>query len=346
MSKYYDGNYLLSLKDKNRELPEIYITEGNRTAGKSVFYKRHLINYYLKHEDVNKFIVIYRCKTDLSNCADAFFRDIGRIFYRGHNMTEKTLLNGNVIALLLDGNVCGYCVPLSMSSKLKRYSAMFVDVKHIFFDEYQEENNKYLSDEVSKLMSIHTTVARGDGEQRRRVPIYMVSNTVSILNPYNNALGINKMLKKDTKYLKGDGWVYERTWNESASEAIKNSGVSKAFAKSSYIKYASENVYLNDNLALIEKPAGTSEYYLSILYNGIWYNARRYASIMYISKGYDKTFPIKVCFNVNDVLDDRISMINNSGYIVQALRKYFECGCMRFADLECKNMAFDMLSYI
>lgn len=102
------------------------------------------------------------------------------------------------------------------------------------FDEYQDESNNYLPNEIDKLMSIHTSIARGDGKQSRRVPLYMASNTVSILNPYYQALGINKMLKRDTKILRGDGWVYERTYNENASKAFEGSAFNRAFSGSKY----------------------------------------------------------------------------------------------------------------
>ena len=206
MGKYYDCNYLLTLKDRNGNLPDIYITDGNRTAGKTVSFKRRLVDTFLKAKtDVNQFYLIYRYKTDMQSLSESFFTDIRRLFYQGHEMTEKKLFDGAVVMLLLDDKPCGYCLPLSLSAKIKRMSSIFVTVAHGFFDEYQDENNAYLPNEIDKLMSIHTSIARGDGKQSRRVPLYMASNTVSMLNPYYQALGINKMLKRDTKILRGDG---------------------------------------------------------------------------------------------------------------------------------------------
>ena len=347
MGKYYDCNYLLTLKDKNGNLPDIYITDGNRTAGKTVSFKKRLVDTFLKSKtDVNQFYLIYRYKTDMQSLADSFFTDIRRLFYQGHEMTEKKLFDGAVVMLLLDEKPCGYCLPLSLSAKIKRMSSIFVTVAHGFFDEYQDENNTYLPNEIDKLMSIHTSIARGDGKQSRRVPLYMASNTVSMLNPYYQALGINKMLKRDTKILRGDGWVYERTYNENAAQAFTGSAFNRAFASSKYYGHAAQNVYLNDNDALIARPSGANEYMLSIRYNNVWYSVRKYNTCVYVSEGADETYPRRVCFNYTDVVDDRAVMINSSNYIILTLRTYFHRGLMRFENLQCKNMVFDMLSFI
>ena len=310
-------------------------------------FKRRLVDTFLKAKtDVNQFYLIYRYKTDMQSLSESFFTDIRRLFYQGHEMTEKKLFDGAVVMLLLDDKPCGYCLPLSLSAKIKRMSSIFVTVAHGLFDEYQDENNAYLPNEIDKLMSIHTSIARGDGKQSRRVPLYMASNTVSMLNPYYQALGINKMLKRDTKILRGDGWVYERTYNENAAQAFTGSAFNRAFATSKYFGHAAENVYLNDNDALIERPNGANEYMLSIRYNNAWYSVRKYNACVYVSEGADGTYPRRVCFNYTDVIDDRAVMVNSSNYIILTLRTYFHRGLMRFENLQCKNMMFDMLSFM
>lgn len=342
---YYSCQYLLTLKDAKGNHPDIYISDGNRTAGKSVSWKKKLVDDFFKVKDVNQFFYLYRYKTDMQNVSEAFFNDVGRIFYKGHVMTEKKLFDGAIIQLFIDQSPCGFALPLSMASKIKRASALFIKVRHGFFDEYQSEDNNYLPNEIEKLMSIHTTIARGDGQQSRRVPLYMASNTVTILNPYYSALGISKKLKRNTKILRGDGWVFERTYNENAKKAFQSAGFNRAFSKSSYYEYASENVYLNDNTALINRPSGYSQYMLSVKYNGEWYNVRKYDSCVYVSEGADQTFPTRICFNVNDVTDDRAVRVTASNYIVILLRDYFNRGVVRFQNLNCKNMTLDLLSY-
>lgn len=346
-NKYYSCHYLLTLKDENGKLPEIYISDGNRTAGKTVSWKKHMTdNYFKEKSDINQFMMVFRNKYEMYGSSEAYIGDIGRLFYPGHEMTEKKIAEGMCVQYFMDGEPCGFGVSLSMANKYKRMSSLFVRVKHMFFDEYQDDGGRYLNGEVGLLMNLHTTVARGDGKQTRRVPLYMASNTVSTLNPYYDALGINKRLKSDTKILRGDGWVYERTYNESAMKAFQDSAFNNAFKDNYYFNHASENVYLNDNMALIEKPTGKSKYECSVKYNGLWYSIRKYESLMFVDEGADLSYPIRICFNVNDVTDDRVVMVGRSNFEVIRLREWFNTGRMRFKNLKCKNMALDLLAYI
>ena len=129
------------------------------------------------------------------------------------------------------GLSCGYAISLNNADQIKKYAHLFSDVARMIFDEFQSETNHYCSDEVEKLLSVHTSIARGQGEQIRYVPVFMLSNPVSIINPYYVELGISNRLKEDTKFLRGDGFVLEQGYIESASEAQKQSGFNRAFAK-------------------------------------------------------------------------------------------------------------------
>jgi hypothetical protein len=93
----------------------------------------------------------------------------------------------------------------------------------MIFDEFQSESNHYCSDEIKKFISIHTSVARGQGEQVRYVPVYMLSNPVSLINPYYVELGISNRLRDDTKFLRGHGFILEQGFIDSASVAQKES---------------------------------------------------------------------------------------------------------------------------
>jgi hypothetical protein len=95
----------------------------------------------------------------------------------------------------------------------------------MLFDEFQSESNHYCVDEIKKLLSVHTSIARGNGEQIRYVPVFMLSNPVSIINPYYVELGISNRLHDDTKFLKGDGYVLENGFIETASKAQQESGM-------------------------------------------------------------------------------------------------------------------------
>lgn len=344
MSAYYDGTKLLSMLDINGRKPEIYMCTTNRTGGKTTYFARLLVNRFLDKNE--KFCLIYRYNYELDDCAQKFFKDINGLFFKGKTMTSKRKASGIFHELYLDDKSCGYAVSLNSADQLKKYSHLFSDVARMFFDEFQSETNHYCPDEIKKLLSIHTSVARGQGEQIRYVPVYMCANPVSIINPYYVEMGISERLNDSTKFLKGDGFVLEQGFVESASEAQKESGFNRAFSKNSYVAYSSQCVYLNDSVAFIEKPVGASRYLATLRYKGCDYAIREFAEsgILYCDNRPDTSFKFKLTVTTDDHQINYVMLKRNDLFIAN-LRFFFERGCFRFKDLRCKEAVLKALSY-
>lgn len=192
MGQFYDGTKLLSMLDINGNKPEIYMCTSNRSAGKTTYFGRLCVNRFLKHGE--KFMLIYRFNYQLDDCADKFFKDINTLFFQGSIMQSKRRASGAYHELFLDEKSCGYAVSLNSADGLKNYSHLFSDTMRMMFDEFQSETNHYCSEELRKFISIHTSVSRGQGQQIRYVPVYMISNPVSIINPYYVEMGISARL--------------------------------------------------------------------------------------------------------------------------------------------------------
>lgn len=352
MQKYYDGTKLLSLKDINGNTPEIYICTTNRTGGKTTYFGRLCVNKWKANK--GKFCLVYRYNYELDGIADKFFKDIGRLFFPDLFMRSERRANGIYHELFIgkqnsedkNGVSCGYAISLNSADQIKKYSHLFSDVERMLFDEFQSETNHYCPDEIKKLLSVHTSIARGKGEQIRYVPLYMLSNPVSIINPYYVALGISERLKNDTKFLRGDGFVLEQGFVQSASEAQKQSGFNRAFAHENYVAYASEAIYLNDSKAFIEKPSGSSRYLCTLRYSGSDYAIREFPDVgfIYCDDRPDMTFKSKISVTTDDH-DINYVMLKRNEFFLINLRYYFEHGCFRFKDLRCKEAVLKALSY-
>lgn len=344
MPEYYDGTKLLSMLDLNNNKPEIYLCTTNRTGGKTTYFSRLCVNRWLdKHE---KFCLIYRFKYELDDCAEKFFKDIRGLFFHGKDMTSKAKAGGIFHELYLDKESCGYAIALNSADQIKKYSHVFSDVKRMLFDEFQSETNHYCSDEIRKFLSIHTSVARGQGEQTRYVPVYMLSNPVSIINPYYVEMGISARLRDDTKFLKGNGFVLEQGYVASASTAQKESGFNQAFAKNEYVAYSAECIYLNDNQAFIEKPKGMGRYIATLRYKGTDYAVREYAEhgILYCDDKPDSTYPGRLTVTTDDHNINYV-MLKRNAFFLENMRYFFEKGCFRFKDLRCKEAILKALAY-
>lgn len=344
MSSYYDGTKLLSLQDLNGKRPEIYLCTTNRTGGKTTYFSRLCVNRFLDKGE--KFCLVYRFKYELDDCSEKFFKDISTLFFEGHEMKSKSKAGGIFHELYLDEVSCGYAVSLNSAEQLKKYSHLFSDVERMFFDEFQSETNHYCGNEVQKLISLHTSIARGQSKQVRYVPLYMVGNTVSLLNPYYIELGIADRLRDNTKYLRGDGYVLEQGYVKSASDAQTESGFNRAFSNNKYVAYSTEAIYLSDNAAFIEKPKGSSKYLATIKYNGSDYAIREFAEqgIIYCDNKADMSFPGKITVTTDDHNINYVMLRRNDLFLMQ-LRFYFEKGCFRFRDLKCKEAILKALSY-
>lgn len=344
MGNYYDGTKLLSMNDLNGKKPEIYMCTTNRTGGKTTYFGRLCVNRFLDKGE--KFALIYRYNYELDDVADKFFKDIGVLFFKGMEMTANRRANGIFQELLLDEEPCGYAISLNSCDQIKKYSHLFSDVSRMIFDEFQSETNHYCSDEIKKLLSVHTSIARGQGEQVRYVPVYMLSNPVSLINPYYVELGISSRLKDDTKFLRGDGFVLEQGFLENASQAQLESGFNRAFSQNSYVAYAAQSVYLNDNTSFVERPNGKSRYIGTLKYMGSNFGLREFGEegFLYCDDRPDLSHPTKVTVTTEDHAINYV-MLKRNDFFITNLRYLFERGCFRFKDLRCKEAVLSALRY-
>lgn len=344
MGKYYDGTKLLSMLDINGNKPEIYMCTTNRTGGKTTYFGRLCINRFLNKGE--KFGLLYRYNYELDDIVDKFYKDLGSLFFPAYTMQSKRRAKGTFQELFLNDKSCGYALSLNNADQIKKYSHLFSDIQRMIFDEFQSETNHYCDNETKKFISIHTSIARGQGEQVRYVPVYMLSNTVSIINPYYVEMGISGRLKDDTKFLRGDGFVLEQGYIESASIEQKNSGFNRAFSKNSYTAYSSECVYLNDNKTFIEKPAGKSKYLCTLRYKGSDFALREYteSGLIYCDDKADSSFLTRISVTTDDHNINYV-MLKRNDFFLSNLRYFFEHGCFRFKDMRCKEAVLSALSY-
>lgn len=343
-TEYYDGTKLLSLMDINGNKPEVYICTSNRTAGKTTYFNRLCINNFLKKG--KKFCILYRFIHELDDCATKFFKDISGLFFPNHIMQSKKKAKGIYHELYFDDKCCGYAIAINSADNIKKYSHLFNDVELIILDEFQSETNKYCPNEINKFRSIHTSIARGNGEMVRYVPVILIGNPVSILNPYYVAMNICNRLNENVRFLKGNGYVLEQGHNENAEKAQLESGFNKAFNDDKYNAYSAQGVYLNDNLAFVDKPVGKSIYICTLRYDNQDFAIREYGEIgiIYCDDKSDKTFSTKISVTTDDHKINYVMLKRNDMFLLH-LRYLFEKGCFRFKNLKCKEAVLKALSY-
>ena len=347
---FYDGTKLLSLLDLNRQKPDIYICTSNRSAGKTTFFNRYAFNRFFKRSQ--KTVFLYRFNYELSGCADKIFREIGRLFFPDYQLFSKACGKGIYHELFIGKKTdaenwkntfapCGYAVALNNAEQVKKVSHLMADASLMIFDEFQSENGKYCPDEVQKFISLHTSLARGNGQQVKRLPVIMISNPVTIINPYYLLLGISDRLRSNTVFMRGDGYVLEQSFNQSASDAQKQSAFNRAFSDHKYVAYAGESVYLNDNQIFIERPTGRSYYLCTIKYDGKEYGVREFTelSVIYADAAPDPSCKYKIVCTIDDH-DTSCTLVKKSDPVIATMRWFFQKGRFRFSDQKAKSAVY------
>ena len=340
---YYDGTKLLNTLDLDGMKPAIYICTGNRTAGKTTYFNRYLINRFLKHGE--KFALLYRYDNRLKNCADKFFKDIKGLFFSDHDLRAEKREEGKFYELYLDNVPCGYVISLNAAASVKENSHYFSDIKRVLLDEYQSVDGRYVKNEINNFRSIQTSIARGQGEQSRYVQFILIGNAISLLNPYLVAFGLHNRIKKDTKYIRSHGLVMEITLNEAAAKAQTESRFNAAFVDDDYLAFEAQNIYLDDNAAFIEKPRGKSRYLGTLSYKGKDYALREFSAdgIVYCDDKPDASYPFKIAVTLPDHKINWV-MLKKNDVFFSGLRWYFNHGCFRFKNLQCKDAVFSALA--
>ena len=202
-----------------------------------------------------------------------------------------------------------------------------------------------MKNEVEKLQSLLITVARGGGEQmRKNVKCFLLGNNISMLNPYSVFFGFPQRLKKDTRFLRGHGWIAKFNFNESASNALKESGIFRAF-NSDYMKTSADNVTLWKEDEFICKPSGKTKYLFTIKHNNSFFGVREDVNscLVYVTAKHDPSCYNILTFNDNQHGANTIRL-EKSSFTFKRIKSAYNNGLLRCENLVAKNVIIDILS--
>lgn len=346
---YYSLYQIYQKKDLKGNKPGIFIITGNRTAGKTTAVLLQLLEEF--KETGKRFIIMYRQRYELIDSSKQFADCLNLYPEFGHAMIDKSIVGGMMREYWLypqhdsDHPVsCGYGIFLKNPDVIKKYSAMFADCWNILFDEFQTETGKYLENELDKFQSVYMSVSRGGGNQSRGVNVYLLSNDVTLMNPYFIRFGIHKRLKKDTRFIRGDGWIFQYEVNRSAIEALEKNAVNVAFKDTGYSKYSRGIGQLYATSSFISKIPSVSRYIFTIKFNDKEYGVRECVDdgILHISSRVEPNCLTTLVYKQSDYNENNKLMVKNS-IVWKRLKMSYEANILRFDDIATKNDIFDIL---
>lgn len=313
---------------------------GMRGGGKTYGSLKYCIEQHLKYKKngINwQFVYVRRYKTELEKLS--IMRG-GRLFKAVEKEFPTHTFKAESNTLYCDNEIIGYTQALNVASLLK--SDPHPDVMMIVFDEFIIDNTgtyHYLKDEVTKFLDLYETIARG-----RNVPVFFLSNAVSITNPYFDYWHLNKPKGEIQRF--GDEILVQNFISQALSTSRKESRFGKIIKGTEYAEYAFDNAWLLDNEDFIAHKTQRSEYYLSLRYKdnwiGIWVD--RVQWLFFISNDTDLQYPLKYSVTTDDHKPN--IMLLNAGKKLPWLKQLIEAyqkGCVRYENMKLKNWFRDIM---
>lgn len=323
MSIFYDYQKVLSYN----ALLNIII--GERGVGKTYGAKKFVINRFKnKHK---QFAYIRRYESDLetsvgSTSNNKFFEQIKNEFPNDEFSISKSK---KVRSLKINGQICGYALPLSSADSLK--SSTYENVDIIIYDEFmlkEGSTQHYLSNEPEIILDLIETIGR-----LRDIRIFCLGNAISTTCPLMRYFDLTLPYNSDIKTFKDGLILVNYIKNEEYRKVKKESRFGKLIEGTRYGKYAIDNEFLTESKTFIKKKDSNVRFFFIFILNGInfgvWSDFKTQS--LYISHDIDPNCPVKFAFTENDHnLSTILVKSRTNGYfklIVEAYRNarlYFE----------------------
>ena len=306
----------------------INMVMGARGLGKTYGAKKFALkNAVNKHE---KFIYLRRYNTELKQIS-TFFDDIQHEF-PGHEFK----LQGRTAVCRVIGDKkwqeIGYFLALSTAGNVK--SVPFPDVTTILFDEFIIETgmSRYLPDEVTKFLDFYSTVDRYQDNTR----VLMMSNSVSIMNPYFAQWRIMPGDHEIQRF--GEGFICAHfVDSEQFAKEIANTRFGKFILKhdSRYAEYAVNNEFRDNDDRLVCRKTGEARYKYTIRCDAGSFSVWEAIHAVFIQRRRPKSNEVLYTLT-DDVREGEIGLVT-SDYMVRWLRAQYRRGRCFFDSAASRN---------
>lgn len=287
MSDYYDWNKTISFD------ADVTMVVGARGIGKTYGLRLQFIRDYIK--DGSRFVELVRHKNELSDFASTYFdriidnEEFPEYTFKTegkHAYIAKKPKNDNVKP---KWELIGYFGALTMAQQMKKWT--FSKVKRILLDEAiidkrLDSYHRYLPNEYGVLGSIQDSVNRerknkktGVIDKSKRARVYLLGNSVDLLNPYFAAYYINGIPKVGYSWHKNKTMILHYVKDDEYSISKSKDTVAGRMLEGTLDGYAAnsnEFILMNDDY-VFDKPKWAKFYFGIIYLNerfGIWIDSR------------------------------------------------------------------------
>lgn len=286
---------------------------------------------------------VRRYKTELDTALSTFWNDLQANGYFD-DLDLRVKKNKMLTTFTVDGEVCGYAVPLSTSNILK--STAFPKVTTIVFDEFLLDagggSYRYLKHEVNLLLDLIETVGR-----LKPIKVLMLGNSIAIhSSPYfaywNLELPVDG---KEFRSFKNGAIVVQYIKNLEYRKAKKESKFGKLIDGTEYGRFAIDNEVLRENDSFLEKKPNKATFFGVVIINGmsigVWNGQNGY---MYLSEKYDPNTNAKFAFDYNDHTEGTIFEGVRENLLMHFIIKAYKQGFLKFENQRVKATALGIIN--
>lgn len=313
--------------------------DAPRSVGKTYSALKIIIKNCIK----NGVEFAYICRTQEEKKAGVLEKSVQKVMqneYKGIEYecdTDKMYIVDNE-----EKRVLAYCLALSESQKIKKYS--YPKCKYMLFDEYMlESGGRYVQGEHEPdlLLSIYHTIDR----EEDRVICFLLGNNTNFYNPYHMHKAFHIPYCEEGQTYRGNNVVFRRLGRSIELTMSKEScKFLQMIDGTDYGNFATGGVYGDSHNEFIATRPSAAKLYIAIVYNGtyygMWYDNTTY--LMYIDTKVNPN-----CKNAYAATDKDISesVLRNRG-TTGLIKDLFMKGKCRFVTPEIRAKFSPCIPYL
>ena len=306
---------------------------GIRGHGKTYDFTKRCIEVGLKQKKVS-FVVLARYKEDVINIRDSWWTIVEHLFPDYEFFQRKNIIYAKTT---LQTFPIGEYVSLSQYIREKRKPRPYV--KYIFFDEFLNEDNNYLSNEISAFLSVCDSIIRN----RDDVRVILVSNTITMINPYFNYFGFLKLNDRFTKGLHNS--ILEFTDSEEFAEYRKQTKFGSSIVGTRYGDFAIQAKFMLDDMTNVSRlPEGQCKHQFNIALEGHLLEVCMMNNLLYIRSSKDYS---AICYTpyVEDAKNIGAIFCNKNLNQFEFILNKFLADEIMYESLEIKNTIISFVRF-
>ena len=330
----------------------ITMVVGGRGIGKTYGLRKQFVSDFVKNNE--RFVEICRYQSEVPDVAAGYFNKFeelqefpqylfktdGKSAYIADKVSEDEKP---------DWEQCGYFVALTSQQRLKKQT--FSKVRRCLLDEAildrHDRYHRYIPHEFETLANVMSTLLRERPDEETRGRLYLLGNSCSLVNPYFEALGIEKAPDYGYSWHNDKSCLLHYVEPVQAAERRNNTLVGRMLSGNTESEQMYDNKFTESESEFVEPKSSTAKFSYAISYQNfifaIWEDLR--AGLVYVTGNVPKNSKRVYYVTKADASID-YQAIRKTEPLVKILVSLYFSGYLRYDTPIRRERFFDLLSFL